>query len=724
MRALIALALLLPSLALAQPRTPPPIPIPTEPCDLLSQGCLSAWSVVERVTRSYSGPLFQAVLTSGPSAGATALIGSIAQTGMVDLNALHAFCDGYDCRVQTLYDQFGLNPLTSNAGTAPFSGHRPLIGWKANGLPEIIITQNNEDGSAGTAPYAGQYLYNLAPVGLPTTGSRATYMVSDSGAASASVGEFRYGAIIPNIPLGGNWYIELEQPYPNNQQSILFGGDVDNQLGGASYSGIGTFPAGFAQIAGVWKYNQPAVSFNASLLTSACVPTLTQPCDTYTTWNGPIGGNTVNTGYPYPVSIGVGYTGDTNDYGGRIQTVLQTSYFPSTAEDSAVLNSLAQSHFPRRPSGCGVNNGPPLPASPLGTLSHATPANYAGVPALNQKALLALWSTSLVNADYSGPLFRIVRQDTSAGFDIWPSGCEADVTALTADCLGTTCNVTVLFDQSGHNWSMRSSNPGVPPTLNITGVNSKPCVQFTATALTQYTGSFAATGVLTVTAIASGSIPVPGITKVPNEYAPQVIYSQLSGEAGSTGTYQTSEPVAQNSASGIFALGTTALYTDQLMGATVAQSSAVALYQNATMELVVMPPTTPTALGNFFGQYNGWEFYSNASRYVILGDVVGSTTYLTSAAMAANQANFVYWQGDASTNQNLVLGLNNQPPVTTAFSGTNRLGNSSGTYVMGMGSIAHPATGCVAMAAIYTDKEPPSALLAHYLMAQQKWATP
>ena len=49
-----------------------------QPCDLLSGGCLSAYSVVERMTQGYQGPLFQVYRSDGQ----TNQIGTIASTAL------------------------------------------------------------------------------------------------------------------------------------------------------------------------------------------------------------------------------------------------------------------------------------------------------------------------------------------------------------------------------------------------------------------------------------------------------------------------------------------------------------------------------------------------------------------------------------------------------------------------------------------------------------------
>lgn len=693
--------------------TRPPTP---KPCDLLSGGCIDAWSVVETLAASYDGPLFQA----SRSDGSFQLIPAIPQTGIVNVGLLHQFCDGYDCWVATLYDQVGPNNFVGNTITGP-ANHIPLIGWKANGLPEIVMSMNQDDwttpANATTPAESGAFLTNLNPTGLPTTGSRATYIVSDNAAASGCCGIFSYGPLVPHTGAGGDWDINVIQQSINQPTSVLFGGNFNN-----FYYTMGAYPPGFAQLAGYMKFNAATNVVQAGVLTSACIPSTANACNSYTTYQGTPGAQAVNTGDGQPLTLSLGQEGDSFPYGGRVQSVTLSAFSPSSAEDSAVLNALASVHFPKNPSACGAVKSTLTATAYPGSLN-ATPS-YVGLPALNQPSLLAMWSTSLLNPDYLGPLFRAVRQDTGRGFDIYPAGCEVDVTTLTADCLGTTCNVPVVFDQSGHGWQMRSTIPGNPPTLNVTGMNGLPCLNFVQQNFAQFAASVNSSGVLNVTSMISGGpIQAPTDTQIVGEFYPQVISAQLTGTTGGVGTYQTSSPAAHISGT-LVSNASQMLRTDKSVSRSPNAFNNVGLYQNTTVELVAQPPSNYVGTGSYFNLEGGWSIAMTGGNEFALYDSQ-NTKYLSSPAVTLNQAHFVSFQTNAAATQTLTLTVDNTTPATTTTSST-QIGstNSGWAYALGQATAVNGQNGCVAQAAVYNDVESPANLLSHYRTAHTKWATP
>ena len=107
----------------------PPTPVTLkQPCDLLVNGCLSAYSVVQRMAASYGAALFQLYCSDGTS---TAVWFRSRHRHGQDQLALHAFCDGYDCFVQFLYDQGSAGNLMSNTtagvGITQRWGGRPMV---------------------------------------------------------------------------------------------------------------------------------------------------------------------------------------------------------------------------------------------------------------------------------------------------------------------------------------------------------------------------------------------------------------------------------------------------------------------------------------------------------------------------------------------------------------------------------------------------------------------
>jgi hypothetical protein len=680
------------------------------------------------MTGNYAGPLFTVMRADGVYFS----IGSVAQTGMVDLRTLHKDCDGYDCWLSTLYDQIGPNNMTAAAvlsGVTPVvvADHMPLMGYKGNGLPEIITTGNNSDGSGSGGPYNGEWVANVAPVGMPTTGSRTTYAVLDNGVANGIVTPLSIADRLPNSALpGGNWYMDNWRANANDPTSWVAGGDAD-----ANAFNIGAYPAGFAQFVDYYKYNQPALTTQAGVLLSTCMPALVTTCPSYATWLGPVGlvsSGTINTGAGHPVVVAVGQGSDNSTYGGHSQTFILANFFTSPSEDQAVLTQLAQTHFPKQPSGCGASRTILVPTQ-VGSYNNNQIQSYVGPASLNLSNLYVLWASELMNPDYAGPLFRITRQDTGASEDIYPAGCSVDTAALTAFCLGTTCNVPVVFDQSGHDHQMRATIPGNPPALNITGMKSGavPCFQFTAQPLASFTASInAANGQMTVSAVSSGTITVPAAFYTTGVSFPQVIYSQISGTTGGTGVYATSYylPSYSNRTNvAVFSNSSTALRTDNYLMKNTNGMPGLGLYQNQTVELVAEEASTGTVRASFLNmQGSAWSIGQGGSNEVYLFDLSG-TNYMHTPALSFNRAHFIYWQSNAASPQALVMGMDNTTPASATSSTTN-LGNSVYGYSMGEGSYAPGITGCIASATVYNDVENAANLLAHYAYARNVFGTP
>ena len=128
------------------------------PCDLISGGCASAYSVTRKVRAAYSGSLFRVVRASDSS---TQDIGVVAP-GIVDTDSLISFCMPSSCTVSILYDQAGSNNLVQAT-----AANRPaiMIG-DAQSLPYIL--------TAETSFTATTFLDQLSTTGLPTGGASKT----------------------------------------------------------------------------------------------------------------------------------------------------------------------------------------------------------------------------------------------------------------------------------------------------------------------------------------------------------------------------------------------------------------------------------------------------------------------------------------------------------------------------------------------------------------------
>jgi hypothetical protein len=131
----------------------------TAPCDLISGGCASAWSVTRLMRAAYAGYLFQVQRLSDNT---TQNIG-LNSAGAVDTTTLSNFCFATTCVVKTLYDQVGSN----NLAQATLAKMPSLIIGDGQALPYVYTT------NTGNYPN-NTYLEQTTTSGLPTGAASKT----------------------------------------------------------------------------------------------------------------------------------------------------------------------------------------------------------------------------------------------------------------------------------------------------------------------------------------------------------------------------------------------------------------------------------------------------------------------------------------------------------------------------------------------------------------------
>lgn len=80
----------------------------------------------------------------------------------------------------------------------------------------------------------------------------------------------------------------------------------------------------------------------------------------------------------------------------------------------------------------------------------------------NTPCVAAHGTTRALYSSYSGPLYQVKRGSDGATTDISPrsAGGVANAAAQDSFCAGTTCLITVIYDQSGHNNHLTQAPPG------------------------------------------------------------------------------------------------------------------------------------------------------------------------------------------------------------------------------------------------------------------------
>lgn len=682
------------------------------PCDLLSGGCLSAWSVTQRMRGAYHGALFQLYRDDAT----TKLVGTL-PNGYVDLPTLHSFCDGHDCFFQTVYDQLNLNSMTAAVGT------QPLLGWDTNGLPMIVLFH----GSLSTINHGG-FMINSSPVGLPTTGSRTMYIATNNYNWAQVSELFGYAGALPND--GAGFVATVTQGTDaNNPAQAVFGNSLEEW-----HYAYGAYPAGYAQLVGLIKYDNPTDEMMTAVATSACLPSAATGCNANVTYKGTPPGyaGIYNTGQNTPNSIRMGQGTDSFAYSGRFQSAALAAYTTTAAEDTTVINAMALSHFPQKPSKCASTSST-LTAAKATSNAVETPSDYVGTTPINISNLVFMVGTRLFNPNWNGPLFRAQRADNNNTFDVYPSGCDADALAISQDCAGTTCYVVHWWDQSGHNWNFKPPSNLSRPTLSATGMNGFPCVQFSSSGLgnpTLFTASVDVNGVMTVSAVASGPALAVGqrIYGVGGLGSPTTI-SALGTGTGTTGTYQLS-PVTGSvvgSNAGFVATAAAHMMTDPAVWLQPASGkTGLGLWQNTTLETIWQAPATGTYFGPLITMPAGFALNSNQQPKLVYASAGGGNLLVAGSAVTASVAHFSYLTADAASPQNLVM----KSDAAVADTGTNA-GTTPGTngvyYQIGLslfGSSAPQFAGCMAMAAVYNDVEDSTHLTGMYNLAHSVYATP
>lgn len=702
------------------------------PADIMSSAPISGWSVAQRLGSGYNGPAFTVVRDDLQSLQ----IGFAKNSDLVDVVRLRQFCDGHDCYAQVVNDQFGQNPLLG----APSVSNSPLIGYELNGLPVLLMERGWYQAAVGTTGLAvstGRWMYNGNTTGLPTSGSQVMFFAGDNGYPSQCCEAISYSSANPvGLPPTGDVLGDAMAPVimistpnvPASPGGALIGLDLET-----AYR-YGAYPDVYGMLAGFASYSATTGNLRTGVLTSACLPSLSSPaCAYYTTFSG--AATAFNPGFFGNPVIRLGSGTDGTQYGGHVQSAIVAGYKPGEAETGRVLNALGAVAFPKTPGPCVANATlvatgaitatPPFSGAPTAVQP------YVGAGSLNEANLVAAWSTSVWNQDYHGPLFRVRNETTQKIYDIGPLGCEADIPALTADCSGATCAVVKLFDQSGHNFDFVQENALTQPVISISGINSKPCVQFSSVANFSVTASVAAnTGsqvgfptVMTVTATA-GTI-VPGLALLSNiRHGTVLSYIAGSGTPGGIGQYLISNPNNYALSSGTITLSASP-YMHTQSNIWFGQSPTPGLEQNMTVELAFQSNGTLNNYGSFIGMTPGWWIGSNLAALNLTFGHNGATD-LVGPVWTAGAAHFAYVTTDSGAPQNLAIAVDGGAATTGTT--TNQASLSAATeYLLGagqtsvVGGVNYLNNACIAMAAIYNDIESSSNLIAANALAQAKW---
>ena len=702
-------------------------------CDLWSQGCVASFSVVARTTQTYRGPLMQFQRADGKTASFT----PDPLSGIVNIPAIHAFCDGYDCGFAVICNN---NNNCADAYTQTNFYNMPLLGWEPNGLPVIVGGVDLWIDNTGL-PSSGRFMRDLtiatAITNFPTTASQTFFVTTENSSAvgvdlvssssdnaaqisgGTGTGDCQGCAFAPVV-------YSSSPNVPTTPSGQIFGDVLES--GTPAYL-WGAYPQGFAQLAGVVEYSQPNQEVLAELLTSSCVPTPGVLCHPVTTYAG-TSVVPINTGHFGKPILRMCQGTDNTTVSCRLQDILLAGYATSATENASVLNSFGYSRFPKKPSPCGINTALATTGPLTGTNNtgfNGPVVSYIGRPVLNTQNLLLLWSTNLINSDWNNQLFGVQRADNGTPYDIYPLGCDADAGQITTDLSGTTGTVPHIWDQTGHNWNARTHDTLTQPTLSATGINGGPCVQFTPAANITTTasvdpGSPAGTpGLLTVTAT-NGVLQVGMVTGTMRN---AVILSQLTGTTGSTGTYSITDPAGSTVASGTMIFSASPYMTTQ---AHVFGNSSVGLSKNMTVEVVFQTGASAGNFGALMGSPAGWWFGASGNTLSLAVGHNGATD-LVGQTWTANTAHFAWFTIDGSSPANITIGLDGQAVATGTSSALVPLASGSyftlGQSVSGQvaGGLPH-LNGCIAMAALYNDIEPAANIAAMRAMAQQEWGTP
>ncbi len=753
------------------------------PCDLLLNGCVTAFSVVQRMAGNYQGPLFLAYRSDGQ----TFPISTRGTTNIVDIPTLHADCDGYDCFVETLYDQGS----AGNTMTNTVVGTMLALGWDRNGLPTVVIKNGRGQPNSAAFNYTAGHLWLNPTNNLPTTGSRTMYAASDNYNWSSVVEFFGYAGdnVQKTDANGSGWTMVIMQQDPNTPATAILGNDFEN----FAYN-LGTYPGGYGKVSALLKYDATKnLSVGEAMPSVGCQYSNIQGCQIYTAFAQPPG-YTINTGNGLPSpTLRIGTGTDNLGGGGRFQSGAIAGYATTNAEDAAFLRAMSTVTFMPPVSPCSANAAALTSGLPSSFITSGTPSTYPVIPSLNETNLVFAYSTTLWNPNYQGPLFRVQRADNGATADIYPAGCEADALAISTFGAGTTLTVPEWFDQSGHGWTATAASPLTTPTLSATGMNGKPCVAFTAGTLANSTGTIGATftgnssgtNQLTASAV-TGVIEIgatlPNIT--PTSQYPNLVtvVSQISGTTGGAGVYQTSAATTLSNVTGLQAMSNIAEVTAMISGTLApgqvtnnpvqgtyivsqisgttggigryllsqggvntagifvgvpysqmvldssmwmqpAGGSGSILYKNQTIEAAFSASATGTS--TIVGAYGSWTFGSNATGYTLSYGYNGGYALSETGTFTANSPHFGYVTADGSAPQNLALSQDGAAAVTgttTAYASLG--GNPSGNYIIGAENYYRGFNGCISMIALYNDVESSTNLTAAHTRAQSEWATP
>lgn len=783
----------------------------TGPCDLLSSGCVAGGSLVMRLTGSYVGPLFEVYQADTGASIPISTVPGTPYVSMSAYHAAVDNHDAYLEEIYDQYnpasDLLPVSSITACTSAAPSNCTMPRLDYDGAGWPIAIALRGDGMANSGGMLASGNLPASI-PVGAA---SRAMWVVTNNGNWSECCEFFGYSSPVtaPEGDLDGTTVVTM-QASPNLPTQAISGWNFESyrynygayppgysklveflsydQTTDREYDGVqvGSCVAASATCNLIPTFNGPpikqAAAFTASIagasMTVTAVSSGILATGDYVSFPGALRGTVItsgsgmtgtytitpsqtapsqsmvagatfvpNTGGGAPVQFRFGSGTDLYPYGGRMQTYMLAAAVPTVAQNAQVVASLQLPALPAQPGACAAVASPVSAGVPNTVTGPLYPNSYFGTPSLDIAHLVGIAGLAVLNPSYHGPLVQVQRQDNGQLYDIYGTGCGLDVTALTADCAGTTCGVRTLYDQTANGWDYRQNYQARQPIITLTGLGGKPGISFTAIPASSVTANVTiSSGVSTLSVTAATGDPIkvgstiifstsPSTGQWVNPY---VIVTAFGTGTGGTGTY-----TIQNPAAGTVTGGTANVWDAPFLGMDPGvwlqvnpnPNGQYGLYEDMTMAVVAEMGGTITNTGKMLalGPNALWlANYNNSLKPAFGQNNFGAVIEATTAPLV-NQPFFTAIETDncagncTTNNMNLTLetGLSGSLVSTTqAITPTQSGQLAHGTTGYCIGSVCggdSGFTGQIGMVAVWNAQEDTADVPALYTRAMQEW---
>jgi hypothetical protein len=267
-------------------------------------------------------------------------------------------------------------------------------------------------------------------------------------------------------------------------------------------------------------------------------------------------------------------------------------------------------------------------------LKKTNPTN-ATYPLTLVPSATAAYGVRLLNSNYAGPLINIRRSSDNSTEDVYPSGNQFPVSAVSTWAGGSTIYVTKWYDQTGNGNHISQSTTTTQPTLTLNAYNGFPGVTFSSANSTDLNASFT---------FVSGNSPWTGHAVLLNDSSTsdwQIIWKYGTDATGESCFMSSQDGGAYNWASGFYNVNTESSFATSVPAVftTYYDGSSITSYVQGNTWTSSFSAGNITGTTLHIGSDAGGSQFSNAA----LAELILYPRNLSASLVSTLQNNSLYY---------------------------------------------------------------------------------